>query len=193
MSQEINIVEVKETDRDSAYALIVKYHYSKVMPRLNKLFLGGFSSTGELVAVITLGWGVRPRHTIQALFPDLDTKDYFEIGKMCLTDEMPKNSESKFLSMCMKYLQKSYPEIKLIFTWADGRKYVGDYLDDKKHGSGEFSWPDGRRYVGEWVNGKQQGRGFYTTADSRTKEGEWREGKRVRWINQGNEPEVDGK
>ena len=21
-----------------------------------------------------------------------------------------------------------------VFTWSDGRKYVGDYLDDKKHG-----------------------------------------------------------
>lgn len=24
--------------------------------------------------------------------------------------------------------------------------YVGDYLDDKKHGYGEFQWPDGRKY-----------------------------------------------
>jgi len=24
------------------------------------------------------------------------------------------------------------------FTWPDGKNYVGDYLDDKKHGYGEF-------------------------------------------------------
>ena len=24
------------------------------------------------------------------------------------------------------------------FTWSDGRIYKGDYLDDKKHGFGEF-------------------------------------------------------
>lgn len=40
------------------------------------------------------------------------------------------------------------------FIWADGRKYVGQYLDDKKHGEGTFEWPDGRKYKGSWQNGK---------------------------------------
>jgi hypothetical protein len=31
-----------------------------------------------------------------------------------------------------------------IFTWSDGRKYDGEYKDDKKHGYGVFEWPDGR-------------------------------------------------
>lgn len=37
-----------------------------------------------------------------------------------------------------------------IFTWADGRRYEGDYIDDKKQGLGVFLWPDGRKYEGEW-------------------------------------------
>lgn len=41
-----------------------------------------------------------------------------------------------------------------VFTWADGRKYEGDYYDDKKQGRGVFTWPDGRMYNGEWYNGK---------------------------------------
>lgn len=24
------------------------------------------------------------------------------------------------------------------FTWPDGRKYIGSYVEDKKHGYGEF-------------------------------------------------------
>jgi hypothetical protein len=24
------------------------------------------------------------------------------------------------------------------FTWSDGRRYIGDYLEDKKHGFGVF-------------------------------------------------------
>lgn len=40
------------------------------------------------------------------------------------------------------------------FTWNDGRKYIGDYKDDKKHGYGQFEWPDGRKYKGYWENGK---------------------------------------
>lgn len=34
------------------------------------------------------------------------------------------------------------------FTWKDGRKYVGEYIDDKKEGHGVFTWPDGRKYDG---------------------------------------------
>ena len=40
------------------------------------------------------------------------------------------------------------------FTWPDGRIYHGEYLDDKKHGFGEFKYADGRMYSGYWMNGK---------------------------------------
>jgi len=43
-----------------------------------------------------------------------------------------------------------------LFLWQiDERKYNGSYVEDKKHGYGEFEWPDGRRYKGQWSNGKQ--------------------------------------
>ena len=96
--------------------MVVKYHYSKVMPKITKVFLGD----SELQATMSLGWGVRPRHTIQKLFPSLNTKDYLEIGKMCVADEMPKNTESVFLSRTLEWVSKNLPEIKIIFTWADG-------------------------------------------------------------------------
>jgi len=41
-----------------------------------------------------------------------------------------------------------------IFELADGRKYDGNYTDDKKEGHGKFTWPDGRKYEGNWFNGK---------------------------------------
>tara|TARA_B110000305_G_C18976336_1_gene419551 strand:+ start:232 stop:372 length:141 start_codon:yes stop_codon:yes gene_type:complete len=41
-----------------------------------------------------------------------------------------------------------------VFGWPDGRKYEGDYVNDKKEGSGNFYWPDGRKYEGGWKNGK---------------------------------------
>lgn len=33
-----------------------------------------------------------------------------------------------------------------VFTWVDGRKYEGEYYDDKKHGQGKFTWPDVNYY-----------------------------------------------
>jgi hypothetical protein len=104
---------------DVAYQLVSNYHYSRVMPKLTSVCFGGEIS-GELVAIMTLGWGVRPLHTIRKLFPGLEPKDYFEIGKMCLIDDLPRNSESFFMSKVVKEVRRLYPEKKLIFTWADG-------------------------------------------------------------------------
>ena len=110
---------VKEISKEEALCMVQKYHYSNTLPKLNKHFLGFFLN-GDLVGVITLGWGTRPLHTIKKLFPSLETKDYFEIGRMCMTEEMPRNSESQMLSACIKYVKKNYKDIKVIFTWADG-------------------------------------------------------------------------
>ena len=41
-----------------------------------------------------------------------------------------------------------------VFTWADGRRYEGDFNNDKKEGQGVFLWPDGKKYDGGWLKGK---------------------------------------
>lgn len=35
-----------------------------------------------------------------------------------------------------------------IYNWPDGRRYEGDYINDKKHGFGTYTYPDGRCYKG---------------------------------------------
>ena len=42
-------------------------------------------------------------------------------------------------------------------SWTDGRKYVGDYKQDQKHGMDTFTQPDGHCYNGQWEQGKQHG------------------------------------
>ena len=74
-------------------------------------------------------------------------------------------------------------EGKGIYTWADGRRYVGEYYKDKKHGKGVYTWADGRCYDGEWKNGRQHGVGKYTTQSGKvSRSGMWNEGKRVKWL-----------
>lgn len=111
--------DIKEISREDALRMIRKYHYSNTLPKINKYFLGFFLGE-ELVGMVTLGWGTRPRHTIQRIFPSLDTKDYLEIGRMCMTEEMPRNSESQMLSQLAKWIRKELPDLKVLFTWADG-------------------------------------------------------------------------
>ena len=115
---DIKSLTVRRIDKITALSLIFNYHYSKVMPRLTDVYLGGFIGS-ELVGVITLGWGVRPMHTIQCLFPSLNTSDYYEIGKMCMDEKMPANSESVFLSRVVRWIKQNTDK-KILFTWADG-------------------------------------------------------------------------
>jgi hypothetical protein len=80
---------------------------------------------------------------------------------------------------------------KGVFTWPDGRKYEGEYLNDKKHGFGIFTFKDGRVYEGEWENGKQHGRGKYKKKKI-MREGIWEYGVRTKWLgNKENEEEKE--
>jgi hypothetical protein len=115
----INIMmELKEISKDDAYPLIYHNHYSKVMPRLTKHYLGVFDDR-ELVGVLTLGWGTQPRQTINKLFPGLGTESYYEIGKMCMLERMPRNSESQMLSRTFKWMKENTDKL-FLYTWADG-------------------------------------------------------------------------
>jgi hypothetical protein len=111
--------DLREVTREDAISLVNQFHYSDVMPRATKIYLGGFIE-GILVGIITFGWGVQPERTINRLFPALNKDDYFEIGKMCLDERMPRNSESQFISASFKYIREKYPSIKIIYTWSDG-------------------------------------------------------------------------
>lgn len=37
-----------------------------------------------------------------------------------MTEEMPRNSESQMLSQLVKWIRRNIPELKVLFTWADG-------------------------------------------------------------------------
>ena len=73
-------------------------------------------------------------------------------------------------------------EGKGIFTWPDGRRYEGEYRNDKKEGFGTFYWNDGKIYKGNWKKGKQCGEGeFYDPKDNTWRKGRWDNGKKVKW------------
>jgi hypothetical protein len=119
MFEDLKKNKIIRLNKEQTNNFILQYHYSGVMPRLTKERLGVVINN-KIMAVLTLGWGTRPLHTIKKLFSDCASKDYFEIGKMCLHDDLPRNSETIFLSKVTKWLKINYPEKKFLFTWADG-------------------------------------------------------------------------
>ncbi len=104
-----------------AINFVQKYHYSKVMPRINKHYLGLYDK--RILGVVTLGWGTQPLNTIKKLFPDeqYTTKDYFEIGKMCLHPDMNsnRNTGSMLISLLTKWMKEN-TDCKYLYTLADG-------------------------------------------------------------------------
>ena len=60
----------------------------------------------------------------------------------------------------------------VVFTWPNGRKYIGSFANDKKEGYGIHEWMDGRKYRGYWHLGRRHGEGEYFNP----KNGVWKKG-----------------
>ncbi len=116
------IPAVQEISKDQAVNFIHQCHYSKVMPRLNRFYLGFFID-GRLAGVVVLGWGTQPLQTIRKLFPChvLRTTDYIEIGKMCFLPDFNDTQcfGSIVISQMVKWL-KANTRYLYLYTLADG-------------------------------------------------------------------------
>ncbi len=133
---------INEINKFSAVEFVQEHHYSKVMPKLTKHYLGIFNEN-VMVGVLTLGWGTQPLQTIKKLFPQCTSTDYYEIGKMCMHPDMPKNSESQMLSAVIKWMKIHLPEKKYLYTWADGIVGKPGYVyQSANFYYGGFIWTD---------------------------------------------------
>ena len=66
--------------------------------------------------------------------------------------------------------------------WEDGRKYIGEFKNDKREGKGTATYVDGSTYVGEWKNGEHHGQGTYTFASGKVYSGEFKNGAIIKGI-----------
>ena len=137
--------DIQLIDKVAMAEFVKQHHYSSVMPRITRCAYGGFKEA-DLKAAVSFGFGSRPLHTIRAMFPTLSTPDYLEVGKLCLDDTEPKNSESWFLSRTFKILAKHQPLTKLVFSWADGMWGKPGYIYQASNFLyGGFIWTDSYR------------------------------------------------
>jgi hypothetical protein len=54
-----------------------------------------------------------------------------------------------------------------VFIWPDGRKYEGEYQNNKKNGRGVFSWKEGKAITCMWKDGIRSGEGTIRYPDGR--------------------------
>ena len=55
-------------------------------------------------------------------------------------------------------------------------------MKGKRDGYGVYTWADGRKYEGEFMNNEQHGIGTYISKSGKIKKGQWQNGKKIRWI-----------
>ncbi len=64
-------------------------------------------------------------------------------------------------------------------TYANGDKYEGDWVNDRRQGKGIFTHAYGDKYEGDWINDQRQGKGICTYANGDKYEGDWVHNKRA--------------
>merc|ERR1711920_1072908 len=65
-----------------------------------------------------------------------------------------------------------------VFVYANGNRYEGQWLDDKRHGRGQFVCAEDKCvYDGEFAFGRKEGRGVYKMPNGQILSGIWKQGE----------------
>lgn len=121
-------MQITPIDIHGAKRFIGQHHYAPKCPPHCLEALAICDGWYEPKGVALWGWGVRPLHTIQRIFPGLETKDYRELNRLCTLDELPKNTESAFIGACVEWMKKNRPAVKVLISWADGMRGKPGYI-----------------------------------------------------------------
>ncbi len=98
----------------AAKQILVKHHYLHSLPGGTKLCFGTFVE-GRLLGTITFGVGP---YNAFALVDGACPDDCLTLTRLWLSEILPPNSESRVISVCLRYLKK-YTSLKFIITYAD--------------------------------------------------------------------------
>ena len=118
---------IRLVDYSHVKRFIYQHHYARIIPSTVVVSYGLYIGD-ELYGLSAWGYGVRPKHTIKKWFPLLDVDNYFELNRLCLLDVMPRNSESRFLSLVVRRLKRDFPRLQVLLSWADGLRGKPGYV-----------------------------------------------------------------
>jgi hypothetical protein len=140
---------VKSINAKNARAFVRFHHYSgKVQPN-SQLHFGVFLND-RLHGVMQLGPSIDKRR-MQGLVQNTKWHEFIELNRMAFDDALPRNSESRALSVLIRLIRKHYPQIKWMISFADGcqcgdgtiYRAAGFTLIDIKKNVNQLLMPDG--------------------------------------------------
>lgn len=110
---------IKEIERNLANKIIIDNHYSKKVFNNSYIHLGCFIDN-QMLGVLQFGHLLN-NLSIGNLVRGTDTGEALELNRMWLSDKAERNSESKALSYCIKYIRGKEKKVKWIQSFADER------------------------------------------------------------------------
>ncbi|MDD2967665.1 MAG: hypothetical protein PHN64_09375 [Desulfovibrionaceae bacterium] len=102
-----------------ARSIIIAHHYSKRVVNNSYLHLGVFRE-GAFEGVLQFGYALNPARAGKVV-ADTAQGQYMELNRMWLSDDAPRNSESRAISYAIKYIKRVCPTVAWIQSFADER------------------------------------------------------------------------
>lgn len=109
---------LRPIDRREADAVVRRVHYSGKVVQNSQLHIGVFYQ-GKLEGAMQFGPSLDKRK-IQGLVIGTPWNGFIELNRMAFTDALPRNSESRALSVAMRLLRRHAPHVQWVVTFADG-------------------------------------------------------------------------
>lgn len=135
----------------AANEFVKKNHYSgKIVPN-SQLHLGAFLNN-NLHGVMQFGPSMDKNKTI-GLVRDTGWNEFIELNRMAFDHKLPKNSESRCISVAIRIFKKRFPHIKWVVSFADATqcgdgaiyRASGFKLTQIKRNTTIIEFPDGER------------------------------------------------
>lgn len=157
---DVKEIIVKPINPTKANDFVRKHHYSGKIVNNSCLHFGAFYKD-ILHGVLSFGPSM-DKSKIIGLVKDTKWNDFLELNRMAFDDFLPKNSESRCISVSFRLIKKHYPNIKWVISFADGTqcgdgaiyRASGFSLCGIKENKQIIEMPDGTRIARKTLDNK---------------------------------------
>lgn len=111
-------IVVKPIKAAVANALVKRLHYSGKIVNNSQLHLGVYLN-GRLEGAMQFGPSLDKRK-LQGLVNGTIWNGFIELNRMAFSEALPRNSESRAISIAFRLIRKHYPNIEWVVSFADG-------------------------------------------------------------------------
>ena len=146
-------IVVKPISAKDAARIVKSCHYSGISAINANLHFGVFLN-GKCGGAMQFGSSLQ-KSSIQPLVSKTKWNGFIELNRMAFADWLPKNSESRAISVALRLIRKNYPHIEWVISFADGTqcgdgtiyRASGFFLTGIKENSTMHIMPDGRIFA----------------------------------------------